>query len=229
MMTATTTRLIRVMLVEDDKLTCLGLRTQLGKYPDSLRVVGEADNGKDALALAKREQPDIILLDLNLGHESGLDLLGDFKSVAPQARTIVVTAVLDFEAHQLAISKGAKGLVLKKHALENIVAAVRQVYRGEVWYNREMMWKVIEKMAERSAPKKADPETSKIQSLTQREREVISLVGEGLKNRGIADRLHITETTVRHHLTKTFDKLDVKDRLELVIYAYKYGLATLPK
>ena len=226
---ATTTKLIRVMLVEDDKLTRLGLHTQLGKYPDSLEVVGEADNGKDAVALARNKQPDIILLDLNLGRESGLDLLAEFKAVAPQARTIVVTAVLDFEAHQRAISKGAMGLVLKEHAVEHIARAVRQVYGGEVWFNRSMMLKVIEKMAEPSAAKKTDPESRKIQTLTQREREVIDLVGEGLKNRAIADRLHITETTVRHHLTKIFDKLEVKDRLELVIYAYKYGLATLPK
>ena len=225
----TTTKLIRVILVEDDNLTRLGLKTQLGKHPESIQVVGEADNGRDAVALAKAKQPDIILLDLNLGRESGLDLLDEFKAVAPEARTIVVTSVLDFEAHQRAISKGAMGLVLKSQAVEHITRAVRQVYDGEVWFNRSMMLKVIERMTEPSAARKADPEARKIQTLTQREREVIDLVGEGLKNKAIADRLHITETTVRHHLTKIFDKLEVKDRLELVIYAYKYGLATLPE
>ena len=229
-MTTTATKLIRVMLVEDDKLHRLGLKTQLGKDPE-LKVVGEAANREDALKLTAVEQPDIILLDLNLGKESGLDLLPELVSAAPGARIIVVTGELDLEAHQKAISKGAMGLVLKEHVLEHIVRAVKQVYNGDVWFNRSMMLKVIEGMAKSDTAKKSDPEMIKIGTLTEREREVISLVGEGLKNKQIAERLRpiVSETTVRHHLTSIFGKLEVSDRLELVIYALKYGLATLPK
>jgi two-component system nitrate/nitrite response regulator NarL len=228
MMTTTTANPIRIILIEDDELTRLGLRTQIGKDPQ-LEVAGEAANRKDALSLAGEKQPDIILLDLNLGDDSGLELLPELLSVAPGARVIVVTGGRDLEAHQRAISHGAMGLVLKQDAVEHVTRAVKQVYNGDVWFNRSMMLKVITGMAQASAVKKPDPEAAKIKSLTEREREVIGLVGEGLKNKVIADRLCISETTVRHHLTSVFAKHEVSDRLELVIYAFKHGLSALPK
>ncbi len=225
-----TTKPIRVVLIEDDELTRLGLRTQIGKDP-LLEVAGEAANRSAALKLVRDEQPDIILLDLNLGEESGLEFLPELLAAVPAARVIVVTGGRDLEAHQRAISRGAMGLVLKQDAVGQVTRAVKQVYNGEVWFNRSMMLQVINRMAQATAgaAKKPDPEASKIEALTGREREVIHLVGEGLKNRGIAERLCISETTVRHHLTSIFAKLGVSDRLELVIYAYKHGLAVLPK
>jgi two-component system, NarL family, nitrate/nitrite response regulator NarL len=228
MMTTTTANPIRIILIEDDELTRLGLRTQIGKDPQ-LEVAGEAANRKDALRIAGEEQPDIILLDLSLGDDSGLELLPELLSVAAGARVIVVTGGRDLEAHQRAISHGAVGLVLKQDAVEHVTRAVKQVYDGDVWFNRSMMLKVITGMAQASAVKKPDPEAAKIKTLTERERQVIGLVGEGLKNKVIADRLCISETTVRHHLTSVFAKLEVSDRLELVIYAFKHGLSALPK
>jgi two-component system nitrate/nitrite response regulator NarL len=224
----TTANSIRIILIEDDELTRLGLRTQIGKDPQ-LEVAGEAANRKDALNITREKQPDIILLDLNLGDESGLELLPELLSVAAGARVIVVTGGRDLEAHHRAISHGAMGLVLKQDAVEHVTRAVKQVYNGDVWFNRSMMLKVITGMAKASAVKKPDPEAVKIKTLTERECEVIGLVGEGLKNRVIADRLFISETTVRHHLTSIFAKLEVSDRLELVIYAFKHGLSALPK
>jgi two-component system nitrate/nitrite response regulator NarL len=227
-MMTTTAHSIRIILIEDDELTRLGLRTQIGKDP-RLEVAGEAANRKDALDIAREKQPDIILLDLNLGDESGLELLPELLSVAEGARVIVVTGGRDLEAHQRAISHGAMGLVLKQDAVEHVTRAVKQVYDGDVWFNRSMMLKVITGMAKAGAVKKPDPEAAKIKTLTERECEVIGLVGEGLKNKVIADRLFISETTVRHHLTSIFAKLEVSDRLELVIYAFKHGLSALPK
>ena len=239
----TITKPIRVMLIEDDELTQLGLRTQIGKDP-TLKVVGEAASREKAIKICKDEQPDIILLDLNLSGDddnaaaaenqnsselSGIALLPELLSLAHGARVIVVTGVRDLEAHQRAISHGATGLILKQDAVEHVTRAVKQVYNGDVWFNRSMMLKVIEGMTKGNAVKKPDPELAKIKTLTEREREVIDLVGEGLKNRAIGDRLCISETTVRHHLTSIFSKLEVSDRLELVIYAYKHGLAVLPK
>jgi two-component system, NarL family, nitrate/nitrite response regulator NarL len=224
----TATKSIRVMLVEDDELTRLGLRTQIGKDP-LLEVAGEAANCGDALKTAREEQPDIILLDLNLGEESGLEFLPELLSAVPSARVIVVTGERDLEAHQRAIGRGAMGLVLKQDAVEQVARAVKQVYHGDVWFNRSMMLQVINRMAKAGAVKEPDPEADKIRTLTEREREVIGLVGEGLKNKGVAERLCISETTVRHHLTSIFAKLGVADRLELAIYAYKHGLATLPR
>lgn len=219
---------IRVVLIEDDELTRLGLRTQIGKDP-SLKVAGEAANRGDALKVVREAQPDIVLLDLNLGEESGLELLPELLAAAPSARVIVVTGVSDLEAHQSAISRGASGLVLKQDAVSQVTRAVKQVYGGDVWFNRSLMLRVINQMAREGALKEPDPEAAKIETLTTREREVIDLVGEGLKNKALAERLFISETTVRHHLTSIFAKLGVSDRLGLVIYAYKHGLATLPK
>ena len=213
----------------NDELARLGLRAQIGKDP-SIEVVGEAADHTGALRLAMEKAPDVILLGLNTGGESGLRLLPQLIWAAPQARVIVVTGVLDFEAHWRAIEGGAVGLMLRRDVVEHVACAVKQVYIGDVWFNRSMMLRVIRRMAApRPAAKKPDPEVAKINSLTEREREVISLIGEGLKNRAVGDRLCISETTVRHHLTSIFAKLEVADRLELVIYAYKYGLATLPQ
>jgi len=120
------------------------------------------------------------------------------------------------------------GLVLKHDALEHIARAIKQVSGGDVWFNRSMMMKVIEGMVRFNAVKQPDPKAAKIATLTEREREVVSLVGEGLKNKQIADRLFIQHTTVSHHLTSIFDKLSVSDRFELMIYAYRHGLANQP-
>jgi two-component system nitrate/nitrite response regulator NarL len=224
------TETIRVVLVEDDELARLGLRTQIEKDPQ-MTVAGEAATYRDAVRIAEKEQPDIILLDLNLGDESGMGLLPELSKVAPESRVIIVTGSRDdLKVHQQAITHGAMGLVLKHDALEHIARAIKQVSGGDVWFNRSMMMKVIEGMVRFNAVKQPAPKAMKIAALTEREREVVSLVGEGLKNKEIANRLRpfISETTVRHHLTSIYDKLGVSNRLELVIYAYIHGLATLP-
>ena len=224
------TKTIRVVLVEDDEPARLGLRTQIEKDPQ-MTVAGEAATYRDAVRIAEKEQPDIILLDLNLGDESGMGLLPELSKVAPESRVIIVTGSRDdLEVHQQAITHGAMGLVLKHDALEHIARAIKQVSGGDVWFNRSMMMKVIEGMVRFNAVKQPGPKAAKVATLTEREREVVSLVGEGLKNKEIANRLRpfISETTVRHHLTSIYDKLGVSNRLELVIYAYIHGLATLP-
>lgn len=221
---------IRVLLIEDDEFARLGLRTQIEKERD-LQVVAEASGRRDALAAAASHRPDIILLDLNLGEDSGIDLITELRAASPEVRVLIVTGMRDLEAHQQAISRGAMGLLLKQDAVEHINKAIKEIYRGDVWFNRQMMMKVIEGMYRGAAAKQEDPESAKIAALTEREREVISLIGEGLRNKQVAARLRpiVSETTVRHHLSSIYDKLDVADRLELVIYAYIHGLATIPK
>ena len=106
-----------------------------------------------------------------------------------------------------------------------MIKAIKKVHHGEVWLDRLTMGSVLQEMTEE---KQADPDQEKIASLTEREREVVSLVGEGLKNKQIAAKLFISETTVTHHLSSVFSKLAVSDRLELIIYAFRHGLAKLP-
>jgi DNA-binding NarL/FixJ family response regulator len=120
------------------------------------------------------------------------------------------------------------GLVLKEKAAEVLLKAIERVHAGEVWLDRTLLASVLGDLTRASLKQPIDPEAIKIATITAREREVIGLIGQGLKNRQIGERLFISETTVRHHLTSIFGKLEVADRLELVIYAYRYGLARPP-
>jgi two-component system, NarL family, nitrate/nitrite response regulator NarL len=219
---------IRVLIVDDHVIVRAGLRMLLESQPDLL-VVGEAGTCADALTLTTREQPDIILLDLDLSGEMSLASIPALLAAAPQARILILTGVRDLELHRQAVRLGALGLVFKDKATEVLLQAIAKVQAGEVWLEGTMIARVLGEITRARRAPAVDREGAKIATLTDREREVITLVGEGLRNKQIADRLGISETTVRHHLTAIFAKLEVTDRLELVIHAYRHGLATLPR
>ena len=223
-MTPHTTLPIRVLMIDDHALVRAGLRILL-ESQRRIVVVGEASTVPEALAMASHEQPDIILLDLDFSGETFADGIPALLSAAEQARIIILTGVRDTELHQQAVRLGAVGLVLKDQASTTLLQAIERVHSGEVWIERAMMARVLHHMTRPSH--RLDPEADKIASLTVREREVITLIGEGLRNKEIAGRLSVRETTVRHHLTSIYDKLGVSDRLELVIYAYRHGLIRL--
>lgn len=193
-----------------------------------MAIVGEAGNRDDALALTASEHPDIILLDLDLGGESGMALIADLIAAASDAKIIILTGVRDPEVHRQAVLLGAMGIVRKEKAAEVLISAIERVHAGEAWLDPSLMAGVLSDMTRASKARKPDPEAGRIATLTNREREVIALVGEGIKSKEIANRLFISETTVRHHLTSIFAKLEVSDRVELLIYAYRHGLASPP-
>jgi two-component system nitrate/nitrite response regulator NarL len=217
---------IRILIIDDHAVIRAALRMFLESQPDVM-VVGEGSGPADALAAAVREQPDIILLDLDLGDANGVDLLPQLHAAVPGAYVIVLTGVRDVEMHRRAICLGAVGLVHKEKAAEVLLEAIAKVSAGEVWLDNLLVASVLSAMTRPGASQAIDPEAIKIKELTVREREIIKLIGQGLKNRAIADRLCISEATVRHHLTSIFAKLGVGDRLELAIYAYRHGLACL--
>jgi two-component system, NarL family, nitrate/nitrite response regulator NarL len=227
-MTALAQLTIRVLLVDGQALVRTGLRMLLESHPQ-LAVVGDAASRAEALRLAQREQPDIVLLDLDLNGESGLQLLSDLRLVAPNTRVLLVTGQRDATQHQRAVQLGALGIVLKDQASDVLIKAIEKVHGGEVWLDRALMASVLTGMTHARSEQQADPEAAKIARLTARERNVVALIGQGLKNKQIASHLSISETTVRHHLTSVFAKLGVADRLELVIYAYKHGLVEAPR
>jgi DNA-binding NarL/FixJ family response regulator len=217
---------IRILLIDDHAIVRTGLRLLIDSQPGMV-VVGEAANRAEALELAYRLQPDIILLDLMLGEESGLDLLPELRSIAQRSRVLLLTGVHDTEEHLRAVRLGATGLVLKDQASEMLIKAIEKIHAGEVWLDAAIVASVVAEVSGGPADRKIDPEAAKLATLTQREREVIALICEGLPNKQIGERLFISETTVRHHLTSIFTKLGVTNRLELVIYAYRNGLARL--
>lgn len=190
-------------------------------------MAGEAADRDEALALAAREQPDVILLDLDLGDDSGLAIISELIAAAGEARVIILTGIRDPEVHRKAVLLGAMGVVSKEKAAEVLIKAIERVHAGEAWLDPTIMAGVLNAVSGKS--KKDDPEARKIATLTNREREVVELIGLGIKNKEVAERLFISETTVRHHLTSIFDKLEVSDRVELLMYAMRHGLASPPR
>jgi DNA-binding NarL/FixJ family response regulator len=222
-----TESLIRVILLDEHALFRAGLKMILESQPD-ICVVGEAGSYNEALSVVTREKADIILLETNLIGKTGVSLIPDLLKVGGPARIILVTSICDTQNHISAVQSGVVGVVLKNQNEDMLLKAIRKVHYGEVWIDRAMMANLVHKISQSNNHQKADPEAKKIEQLSQREREVLSLIGKGLKNRDIAAELNISETTVSHHLTSIFNKLGVSDRLELVIYAYRYGLAQPP-
>ena len=217
---------IRILLIDDHELVRTGLRMLLERRPEMV-VVGEATNRADALAMAAREQPDIILLDLDLGGESSLDFLPELCAASSRARVIVVTGIRAPEKYQRAVRLGAMGLVRKEQAAEVLIQAIEKVHAGEVWLEPSIVARVLAEMSSHRGAGEApiDPQAARIARLSAREREIIALIGAGLYNKQIAERLSISEATVSHHLTSIFAKLGLANRFDLVVYAYRYGLA----
>lgn len=193
-----------------------------------MAVVGEAGDSTSALAAAAATRPDIVLLDLDLGDESGADLLPGLLDAVPDTRVILLTGLRDPQAHRRAILLGAVGLVLKEKAVETVLKAIEKVHAGEVWLDRAMIASILNSRVHGERAQQG-PGDKRIDALTAREREVIELIGAGLKNRQIAERLVISEATVRHHLTSIFGKLGVEDRFDLALFAYRHNLAKVPE
>ena len=219
---------IRVQLVDDHSVVRTGLRLLVESRPDC-RVVAEAGTADEAVAAAAREQPQVILLDLDLGSDSGLECLPRLHQAAPAARVLVLTGLRDPEIHQQAVRLGAAGVVVKDKAADSLLKAIERVHAGETWLDRVTTANLLAELSRGQRSSVADPDQTRIASLTSREVEVVALITEGLRNKQIADRLHISEATVRHHLTSVFSKLEVPDRLGLTIYAFRHGLAQKPK
>ncbi len=216
---------IRILLVDAHTLFLAGLCCLMRDEP-GLTVVGQAVNAAEAIACA-RTRPDVIIIDLVLGSENSLDFLSDLIEAGEGARVLVVTGVSDPQCHLRAVQLGAMGVVLKTESPGCLFKAIRKVHTGEMWLNRSMMASAMAEAFRATAAKKPDPESAKIANLSSRERQVIVMLSQGLKNKEIANRLFISEKTVGHHLSSIFSKLDVKDRLELLVYAYRHNLAKI--
>jgi two-component system nitrate/nitrite response regulator NarL len=217
---------IRILIIDDQLVVREGLRLLIENRP-GMHIAGMVSNRTEALELVTREEFDLIILNLELGGTSALSLIPLLRESAPRSRVLVLTGVRDTQTHRTAIQMGAMGVVLKEDAAELLIKAIEKVYLGEVWLDRLTLGSLIWELTNR-VKDTMDPEKRKMSTLTEREKEVITLISEGLKNKQIAERLFISQTTVTHHLSSIYSKLGVSDRLELVVYAFANKLAKLP-
>lgn len=217
---------IRLLIIDPHLLVSHGLRMLLDSQK-GFEVIGVATNRAEALQAAKSKSPDIVLLDLDSGGEGALTLLPELCQQAKKSHVLILTSVKDPELHRQAVRLGAMGVVLKQYGVDVLIKAIKKVQVGEIWLDRSAMGSLLREMAQGSA--ETDSDANRIRSLTARERQVITLIAEGLKNKQIAERLFISETTVTHHLSSIFSKLGVCDRLELLIYAFGHNLAKTRK
>jgi len=218
---------IRILIIDDQLIVREGLRMLIENHPGT-KVVAMAGTRSEALDIIAREPTDLIILNLELEGDSALSFIPQLREAAKDARILVLTGQRDSAMHQKAAQNGAMGVVLKEDAADLLLKAIEKVYKGEAWLDRITLGNLIFQISSQEK-ETVDPRTRKIASLTERERQVIALIAEGLKNRQIAERLFISHVTVTHHLSSIYGKLGVSDRLELVIYAFANKLAKMPE
>jgi len=204
---------IRILIADDHPIFRDGLRKLLS-LEDDFQVIGEAEDGKQAVDMTFKLQPDVLLLDLKMPNMSGIGTLESLGDKAKATKVIVLTASEDEAAVVQAMRMGTAGIVLKQTATDLLIKSIRKVHDGEIWLDSRMTTAVMREFSQ-PAPVR---ETVK-NVLSTREREVVGLVCQGFRNKEIAEKMFISEQTVKNHLHNIFDKLGVSDRLELALYA----------
>jgi DNA-binding NarL/FixJ family response regulator len=214
---------IRIVILEHQELVRAGLRTLLEKR-QGMEVVGEAGTLIRGMELVSTLKPDIILVDLNFDIQTTVDVITGILKASNLSRIILLPGTPNQVIIQRAVESGVVGVVLKSQSPEMLYKAIEKVNNVEVWLERSMIANVLSRLSRKDQDEKSGFENGNINCLSQREKEIIALIGQGYKNKRIAEKLVINETTVRHHLTSIYNKLGVTDRLELLVFAHRYGL-----
>ena len=212
----------RIVIVDDHTLFRDGLRTILS-MEDDFEVIADVESAEDIVELMWETKPDVLLLDIRMPQGSGLDAVPAVCRISPNTTVIVLTACDEMEEHVRAFKLGARGVVLKDSARQTLVQAIRSVCRGETWMDPRMRGVLVAELA-RSGSAGEGLTIDRDDGLTDRELEIVRLVAAGKKNKEVAEQLAISERTVRTNLTSVFQKLGVRDRIGLVMYALRHGL-----
>ena len=221
---------IRIVVADDHPIFRDGLCKLLALEED-FEVVAQAQDGRQVLDVLRQHEPDILLLDLKMPGLDGLGTLQRLQVAKNKTRVIVLTASDDKNEFVQAMKLGTSGIVLKQTATELLIKSIRKVHAGEIWLDSHTTAAVIRQfVANDEAPAQAQasptPRERERSPLSQREREIVALVAQGFKNKEMAEKMFISEQTVKNHLHNIFDKLGVSDRLELALYAIHNNLHT---
>jgi two-component system, NarL family, response regulator LiaR len=225
---ASTSGQIRVLIVDDHAMVRQGLRTFLELQDSSaqrITVVGEAENGVQAGQLAEEMQPDIVLLDLVMPQMDGIQAMARILACSPGSRIIILTSFGEEDKVLPAIRAGAQGYLLKDIPPDELAHAIREVYRGNVQLHPEAAKKLMSAVAAQEISVNQFV-TGTRGDLTGREQEVLERIADGLSNREIAEKMFISEKTVKTHVSNILGKLHLEDRTQAAIYALKHGLGT---
>ncbi|HLA06911.1 MAG TPA: response regulator transcription factor [Anaerolineales bacterium] len=214
------TMIIRVLVVDDHAIIRKGMRAVLDLVPD-IELVGEAENGKQAVKMDLELRPDVILMDLMMPEMDGIACIREVKSKRPEARILVLTNFAGEDMIFPAIKAGAMGYHLKDSSPEALVEAIRQVHHGESSLHPLIAKKVLEELHAPSQQRLSN------EPLTPRELEVLRLIAQGHENKEIAEHLVVSEATVRTHVSNILGKLHLASRTQAALYAIKEGLASL--
>lgn len=216
---------IRVMLVDDHRSVLWGLEKLIDGERPRMEVVAKATSCAAALDLADQTHPDVVVLDLDLAGDNGAAIIPALVE-GGNTRIVIWTGVRDCKARESAILRGACGIVQKEEPAETLLKAIAKVYTGELWLDRSTTGRIFVELSRPRDARRADPDERKIASLTERERAVVDALAAdpGSDNRKLAEQLHMGEHTLRNHLTRIYDKLELANRLELYVYAQRHAI-----
>jgi DNA-binding NarL/FixJ family response regulator len=211
----------RVLIADDDDLMRAGLVELLTADPQIL-IIGQAATGRQAVEQARRLAPDVVLMDVRMPDLDGIGATRQLARAAPAARVLILTTFEQDDYVFGALRAGASGFLLKRARPEELIAAVHTIAAGEALLSPSVTRRVIDRMAQQPTPELADQ--ARLDALTPRERAVLELIARGLSNREIAAALAVEESTIRTHVKRILTKLELRDRVQAVIFAYETGL-----
>jgi DNA-binding NarL/FixJ family response regulator len=211
----------RVLIADDDDLMRAGLVELLTADPQ-IEIIGQASTGRQAVEQARRLAPDVVLMDVRMPDLDGISATGELSRTTPAARVLILTTFEQDDYIFGALRAGASGFLVKRARPEELIAAVHTIAAGDSLLSPSVTRRVIDRMAQQPTPELADQ--AKLEALTPREREVLELIARGLSNREMAAALAVEESTIRTHVKRILMKLDLRDRIQVVIFAYETGV-----
>ena len=214
--------MIKIIIADDQEIVCEGLKKILQSDPD-IKVIGIANNGQQALDLVNHQTPDLVLMDLQMPIMNGVQAIRQLRKTHPDLPVIVLTTYMDDKWLFDAIRAGATGYLLKDSPRQELIDAIKGTLSGNVYLDPSVARKVLDSVAASPEPVESDEDFD----LSERERDILQLLVEGLSNAEIAHRLYLSEGTVRIYLSSLFVKLDVSDRTQAVVVALRRGLVSL--